>query len=80
MSQIDFWVLGLTLLAIISYGLYKSRSSKTLDGYFRSDRSMPWFLILLSIMGTQASAITGPDKPTAMGCALCNTTSACRLR
>lgn len=63
MSQIDFWVLGLTLLAIISYGLYKSRSSKTLDGYFRSDRSMPWFLILLSIMGTQASAITFLSGP-----------------
>ncbi len=63
MSKIDWIVLGLTLLTIITYGLYKSRTTKDLDGYFLSNRSMPWYLVLLSIMGTQASAITFLSAP-----------------
>ena len=63
MSQIDWIVLAVTLLAIITYGLYKSRTTKDLDGYFLSNRSMPWPLILLSIMGTQASAVTFLSAP-----------------
>src|SRR5690349_23150510 len=63
MSQTDWIVLVVTLLAIITYGLYKSRTSHNLDGYFLSNRSMPWWLILLSIMGTQASAITFLSAP-----------------
>ena len=63
MSQLDWIVLGVTLLAIISYGLYKSRTSHNLDGYFLSNRSLPWGMVLLSIMGTQASAITFLSAP-----------------
>jgi len=63
MSQLDWIVLIVTLLAIITYGLYKSRTSHNLDGYFLSNRSMPWGLVLLSIMGTQASAITFLSAP-----------------
>jgi solute:Na+ symporter, SSS family len=63
MSQLDWIVLIVTLLVIVSYGLYKSRTSHNLDGYFLSNRSMPWGLILLSIMGTQASAITFLSAP-----------------
>lgn len=63
MSQLDWIVLIATLLAIITYGLYKSRTSRNLDGYFLSNRSMPWGLVLLSIMGTQASAITFLSAP-----------------
>ncbi|MEO7925053.1 MAG: sodium:solute symporter [Chitinophagaceae bacterium] len=63
MSQADWIVLIATLLAIITYGLYKSRTSHNLDGYFLSNRSMPWGLVLLSIMGTQASAITFLSAP-----------------
>jgi SSS family transporter len=63
MSQPDWIVLIVTLLAIITYGLYKSRTSHNLDGYFLSNRSMPWGLVLLSIMGTQASAITFLSAP-----------------
>ncbi len=63
MSQIDWIVLVVTLLAIITYGLYKSRTTHNLDGYFLSNRSMPWGLVLLSIMGTQASAITFLSAP-----------------
>ncbi|HSU50087.1 MAG TPA: sodium:solute symporter [Segetibacter sp.] len=63
MSGIDWIVLSLTLLGIIAYGLYRSRTSKDLDGYFLSNRSMPWYLVLLSIMGTQASAVTFLSAP-----------------
>ncbi len=63
MSQPDWIILVVTLLAIVSYGLYKSRTSHNLDGYFLSNRSLPWGLVLLSIMGTQASAITFLSAP-----------------
>src|SRR5215217_694007 len=63
MSTGDWIVLVLTLLCIIAYGLYKSRTTKNLDGYFLSNRTLPWYLVLLSIMGTQASAITFLSAP-----------------
>src|SRR2546430_8201575 len=63
MSQLDWIILIVTLLVIITYGLFKSRTSHNLDGYFLSNRSMHWGLILLSIMGTQASAITFLSAP-----------------
>lgn len=57
-SRLDWTVLVFTLLLIIVYGVYRSRTSRNLEGYLLSDRQMPWWLVLLSIMGTQASAIT----------------------
>ncbi len=63
MRSLDWIILALTLVTIITYGLYKSRTSKNLEGYFLSNRSMPWYLVLLSIMGTQASAITFLSAP-----------------
>jgi len=63
MSQLDWIILAITLTGIIAYGLYKSRTTHNLDGYFLSNRSLPWGLILLSIMGTQASAITFISAP-----------------
>lgn len=63
MSSIDWIVLIVTLAAIIIYGVYKSHTTKNLDGYFLSNRDMPWYLVLLSIMGTQASAITFLSAP-----------------
>src|SRR3954470_12819025 len=65
MSSIDWIVLGVALCGIILYGVYKSRTTKNLDGYFLSNRGLPWYIVLLSIMGTQASAITfltGPGQ------------------
>lgn len=59
----DWLVLIFTLLLIICYGVYKSRISRTLEGYYLSSRSMPWWLIMLSVMGTQASAITFLTAP-----------------
>ena len=63
MTKADWIVLIATLLLIVVYGLYKSRTSRDLEGYFLSNRSMPWWLVLLSIMGTQASAITFLSAP-----------------
>ena len=63
MSRLDWIVLATTLTGIIAYGLYKSRTTRNLDGYFLSNRTMPWYLILLSIMGTQASAVTFLSAP-----------------
>ena len=65
MSSIDWIILCVTLAGIVIYGIYKSRTSKNLEGYFLSNRTLPWYLVLLSIMGTQASAITfltGPGQ------------------
>ena len=63
MSRPDWFVLVLTLLAIIAYGLYKGRTTRDLDGYFLSNRTVPWYMILLGIMGTQASAVTFLSAP-----------------
>jgi len=63
MSRADWIVLSTTLAGIIMYGIYKSRTKSNLDGYFLADRQMPWWLVLLSIMGTQASAITFLSLP-----------------
>lgn len=63
MSTIDWIILITTLCGIIVYGIYKSRTTKNLDGYFLSNRSLPWYMVLLSIMGTQASAITFLSAP-----------------
>jgi SSS family solute:Na+ symporter len=63
MRTVDWIVLIFTLTFIIAYGLYRSKTSKNLEGYFLSNRSMPWYLVLLSIMGTQASAITFLSAP-----------------
>jgi len=63
MSRLDWIILSCTLTGIILYGLYKSRTSKNLEGYFLSNRSMPWWLVLLSVMGTQASAVTFLSAP-----------------
>ncbi len=65
MSITDWIILVVTLAGIVAYGIYKSRTTKNLEGYFLSNRSLPWYLVLLSIMGTQASAITfltGPGQ------------------
>jgi Na+/proline symporter len=63
MSTTDWIVLVATLLLIVVYGLYKSKTSRDLEGYFLNNRTMPWWLVLLSIMGTQASAITFLSAP-----------------
>ncbi len=58
MRTLDWVVLVASLLSIIAYGLYRSRGSNTVDRYLLAGKSMPWYAMALSIMATQASAIT----------------------
>jgi Na+/proline symporter len=62
MSLTDWIVLGFTLLAIVAYGVWKSGSSKNIDQYL-GNRSLPWYHVGLSVMATQASAITFLSAP-----------------
>src|ERR1700683_5702140 len=58
MRPLAWVVLVCTLAGIVLYGLYKGRGSKTVDQYLLAGKSMPWYAMGLSIMATQASAIT----------------------
>jgi SSS family transporter len=62
-SPLDFVVLFGTLLAIAGYGIWRTRGSRDLEGYFRGDHTMKWGTIGLSVMATQASAITFLSTP-----------------
>jgi Na+/proline symporter len=46
------------LIFIVSYGLYRGRGSTTVNKYMLAGKTMPWYAMGLSIMATQASAIT----------------------
>jgi Na+/proline symporter len=58
MRNLDWIVLVTSLVSIVAYGLYRSRGSNTVDRYLLAGRTMPWYAMALSIMATQASAIT----------------------
>jgi SSS family transporter len=58
MRTADWIVLITSLVSIVAYGLYRSRGSNTVDRYLLAGRTMPWYAMALSIMATQASAIT----------------------
>ncbi|UPL49978.1 sodium:solute symporter [Hymenobacter sublimis] len=64
MSGLDWLVLGGTLLFIVGYGTWRTRrAGDTLDGYLLGGRQASWWGIGLSIMATQASAITFLSTP-----------------
>jgi Na+/proline symporter len=63
MSVIDWLVLLLTMTVVVLYGVYKGRATKDIDGYFRSSRQLPWYMVMLSVIGTQASAVTFLSGP-----------------
>lgn len=63
MNALDFIVLFGTMLTIVSYGIWKTRGSTGLQGYLKGDSSMKWGTIGLSVMATQASAITFLSTP-----------------
>ena len=63
MSGIDYAVLFSTLLAIAIYGWWKTRADHDLNHYLRGDSSIRWGTIGLSVMATQASAITFLSTP-----------------
>ncbi|MBV8729769.1 MAG: sodium:solute symporter [Acidobacteriia bacterium] len=58
MSTLDWIVLFATLVSIVAYGLYRSRGSNTVDRFLLAGKTMPWYAMALSIMATQASAVT----------------------
>ena len=62
MSNLDWIVLLATLIFITTYGMYKTRGKKSLDTYLKGN-SGNWWTIGLSIMATQASAITFLSTP-----------------
>lgn len=63
MSLADWIVLGVTILSIIIYGIWKSGKNQNIDQYLVGNRSMPWYTVGLSVMATQASAITFLSAP-----------------
>ncbi len=63
MSTTDWIVLGCTLLLIVAYGVYKSKGIRNIDGYLLGNKSLPWYHVALSVMATQASAITFLSAP-----------------
>jgi SSS family solute:Na+ symporter len=62
-SAIDWFVLAATLAAIVLYGLWKGRRQQRLEQYLLADRQLQWYTIALSVMATQASAITFLSTP-----------------
>lgn len=63
MSAIDWLVSCSTILFIILYGIWKSRGIKNIEGFLLADRQLPWYHVGLSVMATQASAITFLSAP-----------------
>jgi Na+/proline symporter len=63
MSGIDWLVMAITLFAIVIYGMWKSRNTKNIKGFLLADRKLPWYHVGLSVMATQASAITFLSAP-----------------
>lgn len=58
MRPLDWVVLCGALACMVLYGLYKGRGSNTVNKYLLAGKTMPWYAMGLSIMATQASAIT----------------------
>jgi Na+/proline symporter len=58
MRPLDWVVLCAWLVSLVSYGLYRGRGSSTVDKYLLAGKTMPWYAMGLSILATQASAIT----------------------
>ena len=63
MSRLDWLVLGGALLFVVLWGLYKGRGATSGEGYIGGGRDHRWWLIGLSIIATQTSAITFLSTP-----------------
>lgn len=63
MQTLDWIVLIGTLLTIVGYGTWKTRGSKNVQDYVRGGNSSRWWTVGLSVMATQASAITFLSTP-----------------
>lgn len=63
MNYIDWLVLFGTIISIVLYGTWRTRGNKNIEGYLKGDNTMKWWMIGVSIMATQASAITFLSTP-----------------
>jgi len=63
MQVLDWIVLSVTLLFIVFYGVYKTRGRQNVQDYIRGGNTAKWWTIGLSVMATQASAITFLSTP-----------------
>jgi len=63
MRPLDWILLSSFLAFVVAYGVWKTRGKKDIQGYFLANRSTPWYAITVSIMATQASAITFLSTP-----------------
>jgi Na+/proline symporter len=55
-SSLDWIVIGVSLLGIVLYGVWRGRGNADLGGYLLAGRSMRWPTITISIMATQVHA------------------------
>src|SRR4051812_35371102 len=58
MNHLDWIVLLVTMLGIAAYGAWRTRHTNHLDTYLKGDKTTRWGTIGISVMATQASAIT----------------------
>ena len=63
MSLIDWIILTSTISFIVIYGVWKNERHKNLYGYIRGSNTTRWWTVGLSVMATQASAITFLSTP-----------------
>src|SRR6478752_6890001 len=63
MQQIDWIVLIVTILFIVVYGVWKTKGSKNVNDYILAGNETPWYTVGISVMATQASAITFLSTP-----------------
>ncbi|OGU34015.1 MAG: sodium:solute symporter, partial [Ignavibacteria bacterium GWB2_35_6b] len=63
MSTFDWIVLCSFTLFVVIYGVWKTRGQKNINDYLLANKSTPWYTVALSIMATQASAITFLSTP-----------------
>jgi SSS family solute:Na+ symporter len=63
MNYLDWIVLFGTIAFIVLYGTWKTRKTATVESYLRGDNTMKWWMMGVSIMATQASAVTFLSTP-----------------
>ena len=63
MHNLDWFILISTILFIVIYGAIKTRKNRNINSFLKGDNSSNWFTIGVSVMATQASAITFLSTP-----------------
>jgi solute:Na+ symporter, SSS family len=63
MNSLDWIILTGTIIGIVLYGTWRTRGNQNIEGFLKGDNSMRWWMIGVSIMATQASAVTFLSVP-----------------